>query len=103
MTSTPSYILLAGGHLLVRADQMTGLLRHVAAVWLQATDRGEADYDPETVLALATGLMEVADQIDAECIALLPAKDGVEGGGDGGGEGDADGVGGVEGGDGPQG
>ncbi|XIE81269.1 DUF6213 family protein [Streptomyces sp. SBR177] len=101
MTSTPSYILLAGGHLLVRADQMTGLLRHVAAVWLQATDRGEADYDPETVLALATGLMEVADQIDAECIALLPPKDGVEG--DGGGEEDAGGVEGGAGGDGPQG
>ncbi|MFF9193957.1 DUF6213 family protein [Streptomyces sp. NPDC014779] len=103
MTSTPSYILLAGGHLLVRADQMTGLLRHVAAVWLQATDRGEADYDPETVLALATGLMEVADQIDAECIALLPPKDGVEGDGDGGGEEDAGGVEGGAGGDGSQG
>ncbi|WP_370416356.1 DUF6213 family protein [Streptomyces fradiae] len=75
MTASSPFLLLSGGHLLVRADQMTALLRHVAAVWLQATDRGETDYDPATVLALANGLMEVADQIDAECIALLPPKD----------------------------
>ncbi|MCX2180574.1 hypothetical protein KV205_08555 [Streptomyces sp. SKN60] len=75
MTASSPFLLLSGGHLLVRADQMTALLRHVAAVWLQATDRGETDYDPATVLTLANGLMEVADQIDAECIALLPPKD----------------------------
>ncbi|GHG10497.1 DUF6213 family protein [Streptomyces filamentosus] len=76
MTVSPGFLLLANGRLLVPADEMTGLLRHVAAVWLQATDRGEADHDPATVLALATSLMEVADLIDAECIALLPPGEG---------------------------
>ncbi|WP_418960815.1 DUF6213 family protein [Streptomyces tritici] len=74
MTSPGAPMHLADGHLLLRADQMTGLLRHVAAVWLQATDTGEADFDPETVLSLATGLMEIADQIDVECIALMPLR-----------------------------
>ncbi|MFI8824764.1 DUF6213 family protein [Streptomyces sp. NPDC053431] len=90
--TTPSaFIILAGGHLLVRADQMTGMLRHVAAVWLQATDTGAADYDPATVLTLATQLMEVADEIDAECIALMPPhdEDPSEDGGDGAEDGEA--------------
>ncbi|WP_030753607.1 DUF6213 family protein [Streptomyces griseus] len=74
MTVSPGFFLLANGRLLVPADEVTGLLRHVAAVWLQVTDRGEADHDPATVLALATSLMEVADLMDAECIALLPPE-----------------------------
>ncbi|MET9957085.1 DUF6213 family protein [Streptomyces sp. NPDC006339] len=78
MNAPTSFIVLADGHLLVPADQMTGLLRQVAAGWLQATDQGYEDHDPATVLSLATGLMEIADQIDAECIGLMPMTDGDE-------------------------
>ncbi|MER7520315.1 DUF6213 family protein [Streptomyces sp. NPDC126499] len=79
MNAPTSFIVLADGHLLVPADQMTGLLRRVAAGWLQATDQGYEEHDPATVLALATGLMEIADQIDAECIGLMPLTEGQEG------------------------
>ncbi|MFF5970351.1 DUF6213 family protein [Streptomyces sp. NPDC012769] len=75
MNAPTSFIVLADGHLLVPADQMTGLLRRVAAGWLQATDQGYEDHDPATVLSLATGLMEIADQIDAECIGLMPLSE----------------------------
>ncbi|GAA3387455.1 DUF6213 family protein [Streptomyces roseoviridis] len=100
MNAPTSFIVLADGHLLVPADQMTGLLRRVAAGWLQATDQGYEDHDPATVLSLATGLMEIADQIDAECIGLMPLSededaDADEGAGEGPGEEEAGGTGGA--------
>ncbi|WP_406864505.1 DUF6213 family protein [Streptomyces sp. HUAS MG47] len=75
MTSRGPFMHLEDDHLLIRADQMTGLLRHVAAVWLHTTESGAVERDPATVLDLATGLMEIADQIDVECIALMPLRD----------------------------
>ncbi|MGW0362961.1 DUF6213 family protein [Streptomyces sp. NPDC002990] len=60
------------GHLLVPADQVTGLLRRLAGEWLRTTD--ETDLDPETVLALAGVLNVLADQLDVECIAFMPTQ-----------------------------
>ncbi|MFG2873580.1 DUF6213 family protein [Streptomyces sp. NPDC048337] len=66
--------LALGDQLLIPADHLTGLLRRLAAEWLQATDAGETDLDPRTVEALARALSEVADQIDVECIAFMPLR-----------------------------
>jgi hypothetical protein len=76
MNASASFVLVSGGHLLVPADQVTSLLRCLAAGWLQSTDTdtGDSGLDPPTVLALAAALTEVADQIDAECIALMPLR-----------------------------
>ncbi|MGW2302676.1 DUF6213 family protein [Streptomyces sp. NPDC001809] len=61
--------------LLVPAERVTGLLRGVAAGWLGAAERGESDLDPRTTLSLARSLSDLADQIDVECIAFMPARD----------------------------
>ncbi|MFC9294127.1 DUF6213 family protein [Streptomyces sp. NPDC057011] len=66
--------LALGDRLLIPADHLTGLLRRLAAQWLQATDAGETDLDPRTVEALAGALSEVADQIDVECIGFMPLR-----------------------------
>ncbi|WP_137992119.1 DUF6213 family protein [Streptomyces vilmorinianum] len=79
MNASIPLVSLAGGPLLIPADRVTGLLRRLAAGWLASTDAGETDLDPGTVLALAGVLSDVADQIDAECIAFLPVRG--EGGG----------------------
>lgn len=63
------------GRLLIPADRVTGLLRGVAAGWLQSTDSGETNLDTRTTLTLAQLLSELADQIDVECIAFMPVRD----------------------------
>ncbi|WP_411103190.1 DUF6213 family protein [Streptomyces sp. cmx-4-9] len=57
------------GDLLIPAEQVTGLLRSVAADWASAAGFDIPEADPETVLAMAEALTQLADQIDAECIA----------------------------------
>ncbi|MEV6734293.1 MULTISPECIES: DUF6213 family protein [unclassified Streptomyces] len=59
------------GGLLIPAEQVTALLRGVAADWATAAERGspEADAEAQTVLAMTEALTQLADQIDAECIA----------------------------------
>jgi hypothetical protein len=75
MSASASFVLLADGHLLIPADEVTSLLRSVAAGWLESTDTaGDPGLEPETVLALAGALAEIADKIDAECIALMPVR-----------------------------
>jgi hypothetical protein len=64
-----------GGPLLIPAEQVTGLMRGVAAGWLRSREIGDTDLDPRTVLTLAQVLSELADQLDAECIALMPLRD----------------------------
>ncbi|MEV6954655.1 DUF6213 family protein [Streptomyces sp. NPDC051183] len=71
--------LVLDGHLLVPADEVSDLLRLIAARWVRATDAGETDLDPETVEVLAGALAEVADQIDVECIAFVPLRDAEDG------------------------
>ncbi|MFC7980126.1 DUF6213 family protein [Streptomyces cinereoruber] len=70
-----SLVLLPDGHLVLPADEVTGLLRHLAAGWLESTGEDDLDLAPETVVALAGALTEVADRIDVECIALAPRGD----------------------------
>ncbi|MFF5454546.1 DUF6213 family protein [Streptomyces sp. NPDC012950] len=70
-----SLVLLPDGHLVLPADEVTGLLRHLAAGWLESTGEDDLDLAPETVVALAGALTEVADRIDVECIALAPHGD----------------------------
>jgi len=70
--SSSSFVLLMGGHLLLPAEQLTGLLRKIAEVWLESDDDLDPGLDPETVSSLAAQLSEIADKIDTECIALLP-------------------------------
>ncbi|MEU9304786.1 DUF6213 family protein [Streptomyces sp. NPDC048269] len=74
MNAPVPLVWVVGGHLLMPAEQVTSLLRRLAAGWLQSTDAGEADLDPGTVMALAGALSEVADQIDVECIAFMPVR-----------------------------
>lgn len=73
MNAPESFVLLSEGHLLLPADQVTDLLRGLASGWLESAETGQpGGLHEETVLALAGVLMEIADQVDAECIALLP-------------------------------
>lgn len=67
-------ISTTSGQLLIPADQVTCLLRRLAAGWLHAVYESEAPLDPPTTLGLANVLAELADQIDAECIAFLPVR-----------------------------
>jgi len=53
------------GALYVPAEQVTALLRHLAAQW-----QAHPAHDPGTVGQLAAQVREIADQIDVECIAL---------------------------------
>ncbi|MFJ4776040.1 DUF6213 family protein [Streptomyces sp. NPDC088762] len=57
------------GGLLIPAEQVTALLRGVAADWATAIELESPEADPETVLAMTEALTQLADQIDAECIA----------------------------------
>ncbi len=75
MNASMSLVLLPDGHLVLPADEVTGLLRHLAAGWLESTGEDDLDLAPETVVALAGALTEVADRIDVECIALAPRGD----------------------------
>lgn len=75
MNASMSLVLLPDGHLVLPADEVTGLLRHLAAGWLESTGEDDLDLAPETVVALAGALTEVADRIDVECIALAPHGD----------------------------
>lgn len=68
-------LISTAGHLLIPADQVTALLRHLATGWLHSVREGEADLDPGTALGLASVLVDLADQIDAECIAFMPVHD----------------------------
>lgn len=74
MNASVPLISLAGGRLLIPADEVTSLLRHLAAGWLHTVYERETELDPGTTLALAGVLMEIADQIDVECIAFMPAR-----------------------------
>lgn len=64
--------LVLDGHLLIPADEVTGLLRRIATGWLRSTDAVETDLDPGTVQVLAGLLADLADQIDVECIGFIP-------------------------------
>ncbi|GAA2624901.1 MULTISPECIES: DUF6213 family protein [Streptomyces] len=57
------------GRLLIPAEHVTALLRGLAADWESAAEQDSAEADAETVLALTESLTQLADQIDAECIA----------------------------------
>lgn len=65
------------GMLLIPADQVTDVLRNLAADWTRSTDgQAGAVLDAETVWVLAAVLTDLADQIDVECIAFASAPDG---------------------------
>ncbi|MFE4632896.1 DUF6213 family protein [Streptomyces sp. NPDC056773] len=61
------------GVLLIPADHVTGLLRRLAADWLDSKHAGEMRGDEQTVRDLAGVLTELADQIDVECIGFTSA------------------------------
>ncbi|MFH8621192.1 DUF6213 family protein [Streptomyces vietnamensis] len=83
MNASMSLVHVPGGPLLLPADEVTLLLRQLASRWLESADDYDSGLDPETVEALVDSLTEVADRIDAECIALMPLSDGGEDGIDG--------------------
>lgn len=58
------------GALLIPADQVTDLLRRLAADWLESEHTGDMHGDEQTVRDLASVLTELADQIDVECIGF---------------------------------
>jgi hypothetical protein len=58
----------AEGELYVPAQQVTGLLRRLAGHWRTWGEETDA-LDTMTVHALVDELLEVADQLDVECIA----------------------------------
>ncbi|MEV7546530.1 DUF6213 family protein [Streptomyces sp. NPDC089915] len=78
-------VSVADGGLLIPADEVTALLRRLAGGWLHSVYDGETYLDPGTTLGLANALVELADQIDVECIGFMP----LAGDGDGDGEEDA--------------
>ncbi|MFE2145085.1 DUF6213 family protein [Streptomyces sp. NPDC059456] len=63
------------GGLLIPAEQVTALLRGVADDWASAVEDGSPEADPETVRAMTEALTQLADQIDAECIACASRPD----------------------------
>ncbi|MEU8518063.1 DUF6213 family protein [Streptomyces sp. NBC_01216] len=75
MNATAPFVLVSDGHLLFPADEVTGLLRHIAADWREAVGTPDSGLDPETTLVLAGTLAQLADKVDAECIGLMPAGD----------------------------
>ncbi|MFE6223153.1 MULTISPECIES: DUF6213 family protein [unclassified Streptomyces] len=75
MRMTTSFLRLPDGHLLLPASEVTDLLRYLAALWVESAEADDSDLEPATVAALVGALSEVADNIDAECIALLPVKE----------------------------
>ncbi|MFD7554318.1 DUF6213 family protein [Streptomyces sp. NPDC059835] len=74
MSTSIPLVSTSGGPLLIPADEVTDLLRRVAVGWLQAETGDGTDLDPRTMHALAAVLCELADQIDVECIGLMPAR-----------------------------
>lgn len=68
-------VSVAGGGLLIPADEVTALLRRLAGGWLESVYDGGTDLDPGTTLGLADALVELADQIDVECIGFMPLAD----------------------------
>ncbi|MCX5128431.1 DUF6213 family protein [Streptomyces sp. NBC_00347] len=58
------------GALLIPADDVTCLLRRLAADWLESEHTGEMCGDERTVRDLANVLTELADQIDVACIGF---------------------------------
>ncbi|MBT2450857.1 hypothetical protein J7F03_28040 [Streptomyces sp. ISL-43] len=80
MNTPVPLISTTSGRLLVPAEQVTSLLRRLVVSWLHSVYEGGAELDPATTLGLAKVTLELADQIDAECIAFLPVRgEGVEG------------------------
>lgn len=75
MNVTTSFLRLPDGHLLLPADEVTELLRRLAALWLESAEADDSGLAPDTVAALVGALIEVADNIDAECIALMPVRE----------------------------
>ncbi|WP_405981890.1 DUF6213 family protein [Streptomyces sp. NBC_00158] len=71
MNASIPLVCVPDGRVLIPAEEVTGLLRHLAGEWLYAVYQGEAELDPKTTLGLAGVLMAFADQIDVECIAYL--------------------------------
>ena len=74
MGTSLSALSAADGRLLIPAEEVTGLLRGLGTAWISSAEEGEGDLEPETVLALAGALYQVADQIDTECIGWLPVR-----------------------------
>ncbi|MEV7616770.1 DUF6213 family protein [Streptomyces sp. NPDC089799] len=74
MSTSLSAMSAADGRLLIPAEEVTGLLRRLGTAWIRSAEETGGDLEPETVLALAGALYQVADQIDSECIAWLPVR-----------------------------
>ncbi|GAA0313175.1 hypothetical protein GCM10010302_60170 [Streptomyces polychromogenes] len=72
-------VSVADGGLLIPADEVTALLRRLAGGWLNSVYDGETDLDPGTALGLAGVLVELADQIDVECIGLMTLEGDADG------------------------
>ncbi|MGW7437587.1 DUF6213 family protein [Streptomyces sp. NPDC054849] len=64
-----SLIPTAEGQLLIPAAEVTSLLRCLAADWLGSPASGEGPDVPAAVDEAAGAINQLADQIDAECIA----------------------------------
>ncbi|MFJ5707420.1 DUF6213 family protein [Streptomyces sp. NPDC093105] len=79
MHVTTSFLRLPDGHLLLPAAEVTDLLRRLAALWIESAESDDSGLAPDTVAALVGALTEVADNIDAECIALMPVREGPAG------------------------
>ncbi|MEV4430379.1 DUF6213 family protein [Streptomyces sp. R-07] len=75
MNASVSLVHVPGGPLMLPADEVTGLLRRLASHWLHSAEAEDSGLEPETVQALVEALTEVADRIDAECIAIMPVRD----------------------------
>ncbi|WP_435813554.1 hypothetical protein OG756_06650 [Streptomyces sp. NBC_01310] len=64
-----SLIPTADGQMLIPATEVTSLLRCLAADWLGSPPSGEEPDIPAAVDEAAGAMNQLADQIDAECIA----------------------------------
>ncbi|MGW4898831.1 DUF6213 family protein [Kitasatospora sp. NPDC004240] len=71
----------SGGHLLIPAEEVITLLRRVTADWVDTAEQDGSSLDPRTVTVLATILVDLADQLDVECIALASEESGENGDG----------------------
>ncbi|GAA2746619.1 MULTISPECIES: hypothetical protein [Kitasatospora] len=56
--------------LLIPAEQVTDLLRQLASELSQGPEADLSDLDPETARVFEHLLVDLADQVDTECIAL---------------------------------
>ncbi|GLX16516.1 MULTISPECIES: DUF6213 family protein [Streptomyces] len=75
MNASIPLVSVPDGGVLIPADEVTGLLRHLAGEWLYVVYHEQVPLDPRTTLGLAGVLMAFADRIDAECIAYLPGPE----------------------------